>query len=102
VRPIAPGQSLPELHYPASFLPPNTDAAILSHPGADKTGPVQGIPRADNVPYEMLVPKQGQTAAAPPVLQLMPMPQVAPPANPNPGLSAPPVGGAAANPGPGK
>ena len=91
VRPIPAGQAPPELRYPTKFLEPNTDPALLSHPGADKTGPIPPRQVLETVPFEQLVPKQGQ---APPstVLQLMPMPAMPPaPPNPNPGIGAPPV-----------
>lgn len=93
VRPIPAGQSLPDLKYPATFLPLNTETALLSHPGAAKNGPVPALPIVDSIPFEQLVPKQGQAAAAPPtMLQLVPMPPPAALPNPNPGLTAPPVG----------
>jgi pilus assembly protein CpaC len=93
VRPIPAGQTLPDLKYPTHFLPPNTDPALMSHPGADKTGPVPARQTLESVPFEQLVPRQGQTAPPPTMLQLVPMaPPAAAPPNPNPGLAAPPVG----------
>jgi pilus assembly protein CpaC len=92
VRPIPAGQAPPDLKWPTKFLEPNTDPALLSHPGADKTGALPAFQIPQSLPFEQLAQKQGQ-AAAPTILQLMPAPAPpAAPANPNPGIGAPPVG----------
>jgi pilus assembly protein CpaC len=77
VRPVPAGQRPPDLNYPTEFMAPNSGIP-LSHPGLDKTGPVPVKPLVDSVPVEQLMPKEGQTAAPPPIYQLVPMPAAPP------------------------
>ncbi len=71
VRPMVPGQSLPELNRPSPFLPTNTSGQ-LQNPGIDKTGPVPIKPPINSLPYEMLAqpvrPGQGSPAANAPLV----------------------------------
>ena len=67
VRPIPEGQPVPDLNYPQTFLPNNTTASPLHHPGMSTTGAVPVTPPTHTVPLEQLVqqPLQGTPAAAP-------------------------------------
>ncbi|HTS28505.1 MAG TPA: pilus assembly protein N-terminal domain-containing protein [Bryobacteraceae bacterium] len=87
VRPIPAGQPLPELNRPSPFLPTNTTNFALRQPGIDKTGPVPVKPPVDSLPYEMLVPKQGQNTVQPPP---SPGPMTGAPAPAQPGQAAAP------------
>ncbi|HTP31149.1 MAG TPA: pilus assembly protein N-terminal domain-containing protein [Candidatus Acidoferrales bacterium] len=95
VRPIPAGQPTPQIHFPSSFLPPNSDVP-MQQPGIDKTGPVPVKPPSETMPIEDLIQqrKEGQ-AAPPPTMQ--PMMLVPVPTNPTtPGQTTaptPPTGG---------
>jgi pilus assembly protein CpaC len=93
VRPIPAGGTQPGLKFPTEFLPANTDPALLSHPGIDKTGTGTSKPPLETLPVEQLMPKGQAPAAAPVIFQMAPPPPPALP-NPNPGINAPPVGSA--------
>jgi pilus assembly protein CpaC len=77
VRPIPEGQPSPELKLPTEVLqdgamtPPRT-------PGIDVTGPVPVKPPVESVPVEQLShpEKQAQSAPAPSMYQLVPVPPV--------------------------
>ncbi|HTT63121.1 MAG TPA: pilus assembly protein N-terminal domain-containing protein [Bryobacteraceae bacterium] len=80
VRPIPAGQPAPMLHFPDSFLPPNSDFP-MHQPGMDKTGPVPVKPPSETMPLEELIQRRREGQAAPqPTMQ--PMMLVPVPANP--------------------
>jgi pilus assembly protein CpaC len=81
VRPIPEGQAAPDLNYPVTFLPKNTQQA-LHQPGMDKTGPVPIKNPQTSVPFEEIVPKK----EGPPV-NFQPNPVTG---NPGSNLAAPP------------
>jgi pilus assembly protein CpaC len=93
VRPIPAGQPVPNLHYPISFLPPNTPNIEVRQPGISKTGPVPVRPPADSIRIEELAQDRvkGQAAQSPtmPPFQLVPVPVPQATPAPNPGLTAP-------------
>jgi pilus assembly protein CpaC len=65
IRPINADQPLPELHYPKSFLEPNSNIP-MRNPSLDKTGPVsapKGPPQT--MPMEELVNRRREGQAAP-------------------------------------
>lgn len=94
VRPIPVDQKVPELNYPKSFLPPNSNIP-MSQPGMDKTGAVPVKPPMDTMPVELLMQKQAPAAAPAgfPTYQMVPMQQGQPQTPPvNPGLTPSPMG----------
>jgi pilus assembly protein CpaC len=54
VHPIPAGQPLPELKYPQTFLPPNTDKAMAT-PGVNVTGSTPAKPPTPTIPIETLI-----------------------------------------------
>jgi pilus assembly protein CpaC len=64
VRPIAGGQPVPELQFPATFLSPNSPVEPRQ-PGIDKTGPVPVHPPSDSMPVEQLIQLQKAAPSAP-------------------------------------
>jgi pilus assembly protein CpaC len=93
VRPIPKDQKLPDLKFPAPFLPSNTAATPPQTPGPGVTGPVQVHPPQLTIPFEQLLESEkpvstGQTApqGATYPIQFVPMPVVPtqPQGNPNP------------------
>ena len=83
VRPVPAGQPAPMLHFPSSFLPPNSDIP-MHQPGMDKTGPVPVKPPAETMPIEELIQrrKEGQTAPSPTMSPMMLVPVPTNPATP--------------------
>jgi len=77
VRPMPENMPLANLHYPQTFLPPNTDTAMRT-PGLDKTGPVPVTPPEPSIPIEELIrsqqpiPQQGSSGQVP-QLEFVPM-----------------------------
>jgi pilus assembly protein CpaC len=53
VRPLAADQHVPALTF--AFPQLNPGSTLLYHPGLDQTGPAVAIPRADNMPMEVLL-----------------------------------------------
>jgi pilus assembly protein CpaC len=83
VRPIPAGQPVPMLHFPHSFMEPNSDFTP-NQPGIDKTGPVPVKPPSETMPLEELIQQRKAGQAAPPAtmspMMLVPVPAAAPPA----------------------
>jgi pilus assembly protein CpaC len=92
VRPIPAGQSVPDLKYPLPFIK-DSSGISMSNPGLDKTGPVPVKPVLESIPVEQLMQRQGQSAAPPPVYQMIPVPQAPPGAGAAPGAVNQPAGG---------
>jgi pilus assembly protein CpaC len=57
VRPIASGQQVPEIPFPAPLLPPD-NSAQTRQPGIDKTGPVPVAAPSGSIPIEQLIQAQ--------------------------------------------
>lgn len=81
VRPIPAGQPVPMLHFPSSFMEPNSDIP-MHQPGMDKTGPVPVKAPNETMPLEELIQrrKEGQPAPAPNMspMMLVPVPSTPP------------------------
>jgi pilus assembly protein CpaC len=63
VRPIPVDQAVPELQFPAKFLPDHSPAPPRQ-PGIDQTGPVPVHPPSDGMPIEQLIQLQKTAPAA--------------------------------------
>src|ERR1051326_6477619 len=75
VRPIPAGQPVPMLHFPSSFMEPNSDIP-MHQPGMDKTEPVPVKAPNETMPLEELIQrrKEGQPAPAPNMSPMMLVP----------------------------
>jgi pilus assembly protein CpaC len=80
VRPFAAGQPAPMLHFPQSFMTPNSDFTP-NQPGLDKTGPVPVKPPSETMPVEELIQQRKLGQQAPPAT-MSPMMLVPVPTNP--------------------
>jgi pilus assembly protein CpaC len=88
VRPIPASQPTPQLHFPYSFLPPNSDTPMYQ-PGMDKTGPVPVKAPSETMPLEELIQRRREGQPAPPAT-MSPMMMVPIPTNPTtPGAAQP-------------
>jgi len=88
VRPIPASQPTPQLHFPYSFLPPNSDTPVYQ-PGMDKTGPVPVKPPSETMPLEELIQRRREGQPAPPAT-MSPMMMVPIPTSPTtPGAAQP-------------
>jgi pilus assembly protein CpaC len=98
VRPIPAGKPLPSLHYPMSFMEPNTAAVPPRTPGLDVTGPVPVHPPQDTMRVEELVQSQQRPGQAAGQSQGTPTIQFVPVIGPPPGVSPQPQQQAPATP----
>ena len=89
VRPIPAGQPTPMLHWPSSFMAPNSDIPVYQ-PGQDKTGPVPVKPASETMPLEELIQRRKEGQAPPPAA--MP-PMMLVPLSTTPAQTAPPASG---------
>ncbi len=84
VRPILPGQPLPDVAMPKDFLPGRKDAPRT--PPLSETGPVPITPVRRSIPHEEMEVSEkqapGTPGGAPNLLQFMPVPVIPPPAQP--------------------
>ena len=69
VKPIPRGGALPELNYPATYLPPNTPGNATRTPGIDVTGPGPEQKSLGSIPVEQLI-----KSLQPPAQQGAPVP----------------------------
>ena len=79
VRPIPRDKPLPELHYPSTFLPPNTSATPPQTPGPNVTGAVPLAQPPAPIPVEELIKSRQPAQQQQNPIQYVPIPVMAAP-----------------------